>query len=259
MDIIKIGHDNEELFYDHVRGREFEFFFFVMDFKQYPQNTQLFAAIDASKNIQGMFILWRKQTIQLRGTVAAARAFIEYLVKENIDIKEITGTMDHAALLDEYFPTFVYKFNLYRMTLQKGNEQLQPTQDYQILTRSHAEQIAAFLRRADPVFWGNRQASDIEFDENHPTLAIMQEDRILSIACLWIDKEMGIINVIGTDPDFRNQGLATAMVSSSISYLFQHTPKILIHVRVINMPAVKLYQKAGYSPQFEYVVVKLKS
>ena len=36
MDIIKIGRDNEDIFYDHVRGREFEFFFYVMDYKQYP-------------------------------------------------------------------------------------------------------------------------------------------------------------------------------------------------------------------------------
>ncbi|MHA1674499.1 MAG: GNAT family N-acetyltransferase [Promethearchaeota archaeon] len=258
MDIIKIGRDNEDIFYDHVRGQEFEFFFFVMDYKQYPQNTQLFAAIDASKTIQGMFIIWRKETIQLRGTVAAARVFIEYLVKENVEIKEITGTTDHATLLDDYYPTFAQKFNLYRMTLQKGEERLQPTQDYQILTSSYAEQIAVFLGRVDPVFFGNRQASDIEFDENHPTLAIMQGNRILSIACLWIDKEMGIINVIGTDPDFRNQGLATAMVSSGISYLFQHTSKILIHVRVENLAAVKIYQKAGYTPQFEYVVYKIK-
>ena len=256
--IVKITQDNEHLFFDHVNGREFEFFFYVMDYKQYPQNTQLFAAIDANQTIQGMFILWRNQTIQLRGTVPAARAFIEYLEKKKVDIKLITGTTDHAALLNEKFPTYVHKFNMYRMTLHKGKERLQPTQEFKLLTITDAEPIAAFLRLVDPGFWGNYQASDIIFDDNHAFLAIMQGNRILSIAGLWIDDAMGIISVIGTDPEFRNQRLATSMVSSGISYLFKHTAKILIHVRVDNSPAVKIYQKAGYIPQFEYIVVKLK-
>ncbi|MHA1619427.1 MAG: hypothetical protein ACTSVZ_09100 [Promethearchaeota archaeon] len=52
--------------------------------------------------------------------------------------------------------------------------------------------------------------------------------------------------------------MATAIVSSSISYSFRHTSKILIHVRVENAPAVKVYQKVGYRPKFEYVVYKIK-
>ncbi|MHA1610884.1 MAG: hypothetical protein ACTSVZ_09105 [Promethearchaeota archaeon] len=76
-----------------------------------------------------------------------------------------------------------------------------PTQDYQILTSNYAEQTATFMQRVDPVFRGNRQASDYVFDENYPYLAIMKNNQILSIAGLWVDPEMGIINIVGNDPD----------------------------------------------------------
>lgn len=258
MEIVKIDQSNEALFYRYVRGRDLEFFFYLMDYKQYPENTQLFMAIDEDQSIQGLFIIWSHSTIQLRGSEQAASEFLRYLDKNGIAIECITGTVEHQKILEPKFSDFTHQFRMYRMTLSKGEEQLKESHSYSLLGPEYAEQIAAFLRRVDPIYWGDEQADDVLIDENRPFLAIMEKDNIISIAGLWVDEDMGIINIIGTDPDYRNQGFATSMVSSGVKYLFARTSQILIHVRVENKPAVSIYKKIGYKPEFEYIVYKKK-
>lgn len=266
LSIMPITNENDEIFWNHIHGREDEFFFYLLDYKQYPQNTQLFAAIDKNKAVHGLFIIWRGRTIQLRGTREAAESFLTYLNREKIEIKEITGTIkEHQELLEQKFPTYKMKFNLYRMVLHKGNEILSDGQNpyeiysYEFLKPGSEELIAAFLRRVDPVFWGDHTANDITMDELHPFLAVLDDKGdIISLAGLWIDEQIGIISIIGTDPKYRNQGYATSIVASGVKYLFQHTDVILIHVRVDNPPAVHIYKKVGYKAKYEYLVIRVK-
>ncbi|WP_457557331.1 GNAT family N-acetyltransferase [Candidatus Harpocratesius sp.] len=256
--IIQITKENEDLFNNYVNGREDEFFFFILDFEQYPENTQLFVAIDQQNNIYGLYIIWRNQTIQIRGSLEGAITFLQFLDKQSISIKEITGTLIHKPLLEEKFTHYKNKFHTYRMILEKGDEQLFEQYSYEILPSGSEEIIAGFLRKVDPKFWGKYQATDIIMDNAHPYLAIRKNEQIISLAGLWIDEKMGIISVVGTDPQFRNQGYATSIVSSGVKYLVEKTNKILIHVRVKNTPAVKIYKKVGYRPKYEYLVMKLK-
>ncbi|MCF2139569.1 MAG: GNAT family N-acetyltransferase [Candidatus Lokiarchaeota archaeon] len=256
--IIQITKENEDLFYHYVNGREDEFFFYILDFKQYPEKTQLFVAIDQQKIIHGIYIIWRNQTIQIRGSLEGAMIFLKFLDKQSISIKEITGTLNHKALLEEKYTHYENKFHMYRMTLEKGEEELFEQYSYEILPAGSEEIIAGFLRKVDPKFWGTYQATDIIMDNAHLYLAIRKNEQIISLAGLWIDEKIGIISVVGTDPQFRNQGYATSIVSSGVKYLLEKTKKILIHVRVKNTPAVKIYKKVGYRPKYEYLVMKLK-
>ncbi len=258
MQIEKITSANEHLFYSYVKGRELEFFFFIMDYKQYPQKTQLFIATNEKSQVKGVFIIWSEHIIQLRGSPPAAEAFILFLQQEKVEINQITGTTAHKDLLEQYFPTPQMKFNMYRMTLEKGQEILQEKYPFIELDDSHKEAIAAFLRKCDPVFWGHQKAEKIMMDKNRPFFAIQEDRKILSLAGLWIDEIMGIINIVATDPDYRKQQRATSMVSTSVKWLFQRTDQILIHVRTENVPAISTYTKVGYQINYEYIVVTLK-
>ena len=110
--IIQITKENEDLFYHYVNGREDEFFFYILDFKQYPEKTQLFVAIDQQKYIHGIYIIWRNQTIQIRGSLKGAMKFLQFLDKQTISIKEITGTLIHKPLLEEKFTHYENKFHV---------------------------------------------------------------------------------------------------------------------------------------------------
>ncbi|MHA1794728.1 MAG: GNAT family N-acetyltransferase, partial [Promethearchaeota archaeon] len=167
--------------------------------------------------------------------------------------------------LERNFPSFKLTFNLYRMVLNKGEEKIPEKLERrfspEILESSPAskEKIAAFLRKVDPIFWGEYSAADITMDDNHLYLAILDKNReFISLAGLWIDEQIGIISIIGTDPDFRNQGYATSIVASSVQFLFKHTNIILIHVRTDNPSAVHVYQKVGYKAKYEYIVIKMR-
>ncbi|UYP48657.1 hypothetical protein NEF87_004942 [Candidatus Lokiarchaeum ossiferum] len=258
MQIERITSSNENLFFSYVKDKELEFFFYIMDYKQYPEKTQLFIAKNSDNEIEGLFIIWQEHTIQCRGSEAAARTFIKYLKQTKVDIHQITGTLEHQFLLNECFPNPKMKFNLFRMTLRKGQEKLDEKYKIVELNETHKEPIAALLRKSDPVYFGDQTADRIMMDENRPFFAIMDGDKMTSISGLWIDESMGIINLIATDPNYRRQQRATSIVSSSVSWLFKKTDKILIHVRSENFPAINTYKKVGYQIAFEYIVMTVK-
>jgi ribosomal protein S18 acetylase RimI-like enzyme len=229
-----------------------------MDYKQYPEKTQMFMALDSQKKIHGIFIIWRNHTIQIRGSREASKLFIDYLKEKKVDIHQITGPIHLRSLLNKEYPKPLMTFQMDRMTLRKGQEKIQESYKYIQLNDSHKEDIAAFIQNSDPKYFGSFKAEDIMMDQNHPYFAVMEKQQIISIAGLWIDEIMGIISIIATDPDYRRQGHAYSMVSTGVKWLFNKTDKILIHVRDANAPAIHTYEKAGYKNEFSYDVITLK-
>ena len=258
MYIVRVTEENHSLFYSHVKNRELEFFFFIMDYKQYPENTQLFMALDSERKIHAIFMIWKEHTIQLRGSIEASQLFIDYLKENEVDIHHITGSIHLRELLNKEYPNPLKRFQLDRMTLRKGQEKIQESYKYIQLNESHKEDIVAFQRKADPEYMGNRKVEDITIDQNQPYFAVVENNKIISIAGLWVDEMMGIIQLIATDPEYRRQGYAYSMVSMGVKWLFNKTDKILIHVRSTNAPAIHTYEKAGYKKEFAYDVLILK-
>ncbi len=258
MQIVQITKENHSLFFSHVENRELEFFFFIMDYKQYPENTQLFIALDSEKKIHGIFIIWREHVVQFRGSIEASQLFIDYLKVNKVDIHQVTGAIHLRELLNKEYPNPLKNFQLDRMTLRKGQEKIQESYKYIQLNESHKEDIVAFMRKADPIYWEHAKAENILMDQNQPYFAVVEKNKIISIAGLWIDEMMGIIQIIATDPEYRRQGYAYSMVSMGIKWLFNKTDKILIQVRTKNAPAIHTYEKAGYKKEFTYQVIILK-
>lgn len=257
MEIIQVNPTNDHLFYSYVQGRELEFFFFIMDYKQYPDKCQLFMALDEKHEIQGLMIIWREHTIQLRGNHDAIIAEIDFLIANKVQIHNVTGPYEFQNLLSKYFPKYKMRFVMNRLVLKSGSEKLYKQFNYQELNPDFKKDIANFLQKADPIYFGHHTPEDIIMDENRPFFAIMKENQIISIAGLWIDQMMGIINLIATDPEYRNQGYATSMVSASVKWLFQRTNQIIIHVRAANIPALHTYQKVGFQTKFIYDVITI--
>jgi hypothetical protein len=124
MQIQEISKINDSLFFKFTDDRKLEYFFYLMDYKQYPEKTKLFMATDEENKIHGLFIIWQNHTIQLRGSVEAVKLFLDYLGKEKVVINSLTGTTNHQEILEQKFPDPPMQFNMYRMALKKGDENL---------------------------------------------------------------------------------------------------------------------------------------
>ncbi|MFX0043996.1 MAG: hypothetical protein ACFE8L_13870, partial [Candidatus Hodarchaeota archaeon] len=66
---IRVNPDNEAFFYDYIKNNFAEYFFFHVDYAQYPESTQICMALDNEDKIQGMVLIWKDRRIQLRGSI----------------------------------------------------------------------------------------------------------------------------------------------------------------------------------------------
>jgi RimJ/RimL family protein N-acetyltransferase len=241
---IRVTPDNEAFFYDYIKNNYVEYFFFHVDYVQYPESTEIYMALDNEEKIQGMVLIWKNRRIQLRGTAVS----LEFLLNgKNYNPISITGFDTHRELISKFFPDYKKEIALYRMVLKKGDQKDFEKYTFQKLTESHREEITSLMRIADPIYWGSQEPEDILIDENNTWYGIMKEKDLICIIGIWKYKNIGYIFVVGTHPDYWNQGYASSLISSTLKELFQEKKQCFIMVRVANAPALHTYKKLGFS------------
>ena len=256
MKIITLDSTTEPIFWRYVEDRIEEYFFFIMDYKQYPKLTKILMAIDDDEKIQGMLLNYKDKIIHLRGSNEVVKNLAN---KFDMNSMEITVLKSQKDLIDSKVKENKKEVLINRMVIHSGENLIKNEFTPEILEESDREEIASLFKRADPVFWSHVQAKDIEFSKKHILFGIKHEKRIVSIAQIWFGDEVGIIPTVATDPEFRNRGYATSLVSRSVQELFKfkNIPLCLIHVRAENAPAVHTYKKIGFKDYFQFAEFKL--
>ena len=256
MKIIPLDSETEPIFWRYVEDRIEEFFFYIMDLKQYPDFTKILIAIDDAGKIQGLLLNYKDKIIQILGSNEAVKNLANQF---DMSSMEITVLNSQKELLDSKFKENKKEILINRMVIHLGENLIKNEFAPEILEECDREEIASLYRKADPVFWGLVQAKDIEFSKKHICFGIKHEKRIVSFAQIWFGDDAGIILTVGTDPEFRNRGYATSLVSRSVRELFKFKkiPLCLIHVRADNTPAVHTYKKIGFKDYFQFVEFKL--
>jgi predicted GNAT family acetyltransferase len=112
------------------------------------------------------------------------------------------------------------------------------------------------MRQSDPDFWGQAIPEDISMDPAKIWIGIKQNNEIVAITGFWAESWIGCIAIVATLPKFQNQGYATVLVSNALQTIFKKAPEAIIHVRDDNVPALRTYQKVGFKPFLEYVLIK---
>jgi RimJ/RimL family protein N-acetyltransferase len=241
---IRVTPDNETIFYDYIKNNFAEYFFFHVDYAQYPENTEIYMAVDNEDKIQGMVLVWKNRRIQLRGSVMS----LEFLLNgKNYNPLSITGFNDHKQLIAKFFPDYKKEISLYRMGLNKGDQKEFEKYEYRRLDESYREEIASLMRISDPIFWGSRVSEDILIDENNIWYGIIERKKLISINGVWKYQHIGYITVVGTHPNHWRQGYASSLISSVFKDLFQEKEQCFITVRTANDPAIHTYKKLGFS------------
>ena len=236
--------NNEDIFYDYIRNNFAEYFFFHVNYAQYPESTQIYMALDDDEQIQGMVLIWKNRSIQLRGTAVGLRFLLNGKYYNPISI---TGFDNHKKLISKFFPDYKKEIAMYRMGLKKGDQKDFEKYKFQKLNESHREEIASLMRITDPIFWGSRKPEDIMIDENNTWYGIVKEKDLICMIGIWKYESIGYIFLVGTHPDYWNQGYASSLISSTLKELFREKKQCFIMVRVANAPAIHTYKKLGFS------------
>ncbi|MFW9782601.1 MAG: GNAT family N-acetyltransferase [Candidatus Heimdallarchaeota archaeon] len=241
---IRVSPDNEAFFYDYIKNNFAEYLFFHVDYAQYPESTEIYMALDNEEKVQGMVLIWKNRRIQLRGSIAS----LEFLLNgKNYNPISITGFATHKKLISKFFPDYNKEIALYRMGLKKGDQKDYEKYKFQKLNESYREEITSLMRIADPIFWGSRTPEDILIDQNNTWHGIMEENNLICIISILKYENIGYIAIVGTHPDYWNQGYASSLLSSTLKELFREKNLCFITVRMANIPASHTYKKLGFS------------
>jgi ribosomal protein S18 acetylase RimI-like enzyme len=240
---VRVTTENEALFYEYIKDNYAEYFFFHVDYAQYPENTEVYMALDNEGKIQGMVLNWKDRRLQLRGTFES----LEFLLKgKNYTPISVTGFKNHIILISRFFPDYQQEKATYRMSLKRGEQKDFEKYPFIELNESYRERIGAMMRIADPIFWGTNEPEDILIDENNIWFGIVENEELVSIVNMWIYQNMGYLTIVGTHPDYWNQGYASSLVSSALKDLFREKDQCFIMVRIANPPAIHTYKKLGF-------------
>ncbi|MHA1746468.1 MAG: GNAT family N-acetyltransferase [Promethearchaeota archaeon] len=259
MKNVALTKDNEAIFWEFVRKKVAEYFFFIVDLRQYRQHTQIDLVLDEADHILGMRILWKNRVIQLRGDRDAVK-----LLLDNTPIvpEEVTGLPEHQDLIRARFPNIQFGFSMVRMVLKR--QQWADKDQYRVnpsvvpLDENDRKEINSLMRLADPKFWGDRDPVNLTFDATNLWYGIKDKSKIVAFCNVWVDEMASIVSIVATHPNYRGRGYATRVVTHGVETIWNTSSLALIHVRAENAPAVHVYTKVGFKPLVTYEVAHLQ-
>lgn len=261
LEIVDLDDIDDKQFWDYVLRDIPRYFFFILDLKQYPEKCKFLIARE-SEMIVGLCLIWRNHIAQIRSHDPEVIEALFNAIPKDIPIDEVTFEYPHQDLLRKLVPNPLKEIAMHRMILNK--EKMIPQY---ILKKSYterklgpedAEHIEKLMRASDPVFWGGWSADTLEFGENQIYTGLFDGDMLISYTLAWGDESAAILGIVATHPNYQNQGLATYLVNKGVHILLEHSDIGLIHVRVDNPPAIKVYSKVGYEVYMTYLNIRLK-
>lgn len=246
MEILTVSRSNDVIFYEDVKDNYEEYFFFRLDYAQYPEKTKIFIAVD-NNTVCAMLLIWNEERIQVRGSLEGVEFLLKHVtILNEFEPKSVTGFEEHKSLIKDRYPEYELATTLYRMRVKRGEQNYFESHSFNILTEDHRQNISVLMKNADPVFWGDNQPDKLTFDENTVWFGISRRNKLVCVTGIWIYDKIGYITIVATDSDYKNKGLASSLISSALKHIFKEHNKCFIMVRVDNPPALHLYKKLGF-------------
>jgi ribosomal protein S18 acetylase RimI-like enzyme len=252
LKVVSVYEGYEQAFWNHVNLDPLDYFFFILDLKQHPENTKILLAIEG-KRIHGLMLVHSDLIVQLRGKREAVQKLLDHVSLEKIEFQAPLNCED--LVTRRYNPQIRHELVL--MTLRKGDETLQVKEKPVRLGPEDALEVANQMKEADPEWWGEITPEDRKQSlEETFWVGLKHNGRIVSVGNTRFNDLGSNIGVIATDERYRNMGYATSIVSTLVEEILKRSPAALIHVLSENAPAVQVYSKVGYRPYKRYLLVR---
>ena len=136
MKIISLDSATEPIFWRYVEDRIEEYFFYIMDYKQYPDFTKIRMAIDDAGKIQGLLLNYKDKIIHLRGSNEAIK-----ILENQFDMSsmEITVMNSQKELLNSNYKENKKEILINRMVIHSGENLIKNEFTPEILEESDRE------------------------------------------------------------------------------------------------------------------------
>lgn len=253
MKIVSLESSLEPLFWKTVNQDIPHYYFFAFDWKYRRDQTKILLALEGDE-IHGMMLIYRGEIVNLRGSIKAAKALLEKLDLEKVEIQALEEHKPH--ILEKYEPTVTHEMLV--MLLCKGEEKPHIKHPVVRLDISDAEQIATIMKMADPEFWGDVTSQSVIEGVNRGAkwFGVKVDGKLVSVGNAWTTEWVSLIGIVATSEKHRNMGYATSVVSTLIKeFLTEQTPMI-IFVRSENAPAIHVYEKVGFKQYRKYFFMR---
>lgn len=253
MRVVELNESLEKSFWEHANRDPLNYYFFILDLRQRREQTKILLALDVDNSILGALLLFADQIVQFRGNRESVEKLIDYVNFEKVELQAPLECED--IILRKYRPRV--KQNMMLMSLSRGEERIQITENPLSLGIEDSEAVADLMRKCDPEWWGETRAENVRKAlETSFALGIKKDGKLVSAGSTRFVDFATNINMVATDERYRNRGFATSIVSALVREILQKSPIALIHVIADNMPAVRAYSKVGFKPYKTYLSIR---
>ncbi len=254
MKILALSNAWEKNYWQHVNNQDpYDYFFFIVDQKFYPNQTKIFLAVNDAEKICGLMLVFKGSLVQLRGNRQAVKLLLETLTLKTVEVAAPENCRD---LISKKYTLPIEEGTMVLMLLKKGKEKLEITEQPERLGPECAEEIAELLRQADPRIWGAVTAKDLStMFEQTVWLGIRKDGKLASLGISSIPDHGSHIMWVATHKDYRNKGYATSIVSSLVEILLKKG-YVIIFTLSNNLPAIRTYTRIGFKPHRSYTYIK---
>lgn len=255
MHVATVDESAERLFWDHVSRDPLDYFWFVYDWKLYREKTRVWLALDNVERIAGLLLVHRDVIVQFRGNREAVKMLLNYApVAEGA---EVQAPLDCEDLVTSKYGSG-HRMRMVLMSLLRGEENIQISAVPVRLGVEDAEEVAALMREADPVWWGEMTTERLAtWLKEAYWVGIRRDGKVASVGSTRLT-ELGTCNIgiIATREDYRNREYATSIVSALVREILKSSHTAIIHVLADNAPAIRAYTKAGFKPYKTYLAIR---
>ncbi len=155
LQVVKLEDIEIEKFWDYVLSDVPLYFFFILDLKQYPEQSQFLVAIE-NEDIVGLCLIWKNQIAHVRGQNEEIITSLFHAIPEDIQIEQFNFEIKYQKLLSSLIPKPKTKLLLHRMVLQKDKMiprfPLDKPFTQRNLTKEDAPKIAKLMAKASPTY-----------------------------------------------------------------------------------------------------------
>lgn len=255
MHVAALDESTERLFWDHVSRDPLDYFWFVYDWKLYREKTRIWLALDNAGRVVGLLLVHRDVIVQFRGSREAVKMLQGYApITEGA---EVQTPLDCEDLVASKYGSG-HKMHMTLMRLNKGEENVQISTVPVRLGSEDAAEVAALMREADPVWWGDMTTERLAtWLKEAYWIGIKRDRNVVSVGSTRLT-ELGICNIgiVATREEYRNRGYATSIVSVLVKEILNSAHTAIIHVLTDNVPAIRTYAKTGFKPYKTYLAIR---
>jgi ribosomal protein S18 acetylase RimI-like enzyme len=258
MQLTPLSSQTEPLFWQITRQDPLNYYFFIHDWQNHKDKTQIYLA-QTPHAVAGLMLVFEGSIAQLRGTVEAVQFLLGNL---SATVQDVQVPLNCEKLLLERFPHYQLKAHVFLMALERGKEHLHFGVAPEQLSARDAGAVAGLMHLCCPQLWSGVSAEMVAARMESAEavwVGIKAAGELVAFGYALLMPAVSQVTWIATHPRHENRGYATAVTSALVQRCLRTSPTAIIYVMDDNVRAQGIYGKVGFRPVRSYCFIKQTS